>query len=117
MENPILMAPMPTASTSQILGYNECIEPITSNIYSRRTLAGEFVLVNKYLMQEMLEQDRWNETFKNQMVANCSKQKTYKYGQEHTCSGNSPWGADGSWKERGWDGRDDNDAGAHDGKT
>ena len=70
LRNSLLMAPMPTASTSQILGYNECIEPITSNIYSRRTLAGEFVLVNKYLMQEMLEQDRWNETFKNQMVAN-----------------------------------------------
>ena len=70
LRNSLLMAPMPTASTSQILGYNECIEPITSNIYSRRTLAGEFVLVNKYLMQEMLEQERWNETFKNQMVAN-----------------------------------------------
>lgn len=70
LRNSLLMAPMPTASTSQILGYNECIEPITSNIYSRRTLAGEFILVNKYLMQEMLEQDLWNETFKNHMVAN-----------------------------------------------
>lgn len=70
LRNSLLMAPMPTASTSQILGYNECIEPITSNIYSRRTLAGEFILVNKYLMQEMLAQDMWNETFKNQMVAN-----------------------------------------------
>jgi ribonucleoside-diphosphate reductase alpha chain len=70
LRNSLLLAPMPTASTSQILGYNECIEPITSNIYSRRTLAGEFVLVNKYLMQEMLNQDLWNESFKNQMVAN-----------------------------------------------
>jgi ribonucleoside-diphosphate reductase alpha chain len=70
LRNSLLVAPMPTASTSQILGYNECIEPITSNIYSRRTLAGEFILVNKYLMQEMLEKDLWNETFKNQMIAN-----------------------------------------------
>ena len=70
LRNSLLVAPMPTASTSQILGYNECIEPITSNIYSRRTLAGEFILVNKYLMQEMLEKDLWNETFKNHMVAN-----------------------------------------------
>jgi ribonucleoside-diphosphate reductase alpha chain len=70
LRNSLLVAPMPTASTSQILGYNECIEPITSNIYSRRTLAGEFILVNRYLMQEMLEKDLWNETFKNHMVAN-----------------------------------------------
>ena len=70
VRNSLLVAPMPTASTSQILGYNECIEPITSNIYSRRTLAGEFILVNKYLMQEMLDNEQWNETFKNHMVAN-----------------------------------------------
>ena len=70
LRNSLLVAPMPTASTSQILGFNECIEPITSNIYSRRTLAGEFILVNKYLMREMLEKDLWNETFKNHMVAN-----------------------------------------------
>jgi len=48
MRNSLLTAPMPTASTSQILGYNECIEPITSNIYNRRTIAGEFMLANKY---------------------------------------------------------------------
>ena len=53
LRNSLLVAPMPTASTSQILGYNECIEPITSNIYSRRTGAGEFVLANKYLFPEM----------------------------------------------------------------
>ena len=52
LRNSLLLAPMPTASTSQILGYNECIEPITSNIYSRRTLAGEFIMANKYLLQE-----------------------------------------------------------------
>jgi ribonucleoside-diphosphate reductase alpha subunit len=52
LRNSLLLAPMPTASTSQILGYNECIEPITSNIYNRRTLAGEFILANKYLMQD-----------------------------------------------------------------
>jgi len=70
LRNSLLVAPMPTASTSQILGYNECIEPITSNIYSRRTIAGEFILVNKYLMQEMLDKKMWNETLKNHMIAN-----------------------------------------------
>ena len=70
LRNSLLLAPMPTASTSQILGYNECMEPITSNIYSRRTLAGEFILVNKYLMNEMLSLNMWNETLKNHMVAN-----------------------------------------------
>jgi ribonucleotide reductase alpha subunit len=70
LRNSLLLAPMPTASTSQILGYNECMEPITSNIYSRRTLAGEFILVNKYLMNELLSLNLWNETLKNHMVAN-----------------------------------------------
>ena len=70
LRNSLLLAPMPTASTSQILGFNECMEPITSNIYSRRTLAGEFILVNKYLMQELLEKNMWNEALKNHMVAN-----------------------------------------------
>jgi len=70
LRNSLLLAPMPTASTSQILGYNECIEPITSNIYSRRTLAGEFILVNKYLMYDLLAIDMWNETIKNNMIAN-----------------------------------------------
>ena len=70
IRNSLLLAPMPTASTSQILGYNECIEPITSNIYSRRTLAGEFILVNKYLMYDLLAMDMWNETIKNNMIAN-----------------------------------------------
>ena len=68
--NSLLMAPMPTASTSQILGYNECIEPITSNIYSRRTIAGEFVIANKFLMKDLIKLDLWNEKLKNNIVAN-----------------------------------------------
>ena len=68
--NSLLCAPMPTASTSQILGNNECFEPITSNIYSRRTLAGEFVLINKYLVEELLELGLWNEDLKNNIIAN-----------------------------------------------
>jgi ribonucleoside-diphosphate reductase alpha subunit len=70
IRNSLLLAPMPTASTSQILGYNECIEPITSNIYNRRTLAGEFILTNKYLMIDLLKLDLWNEKMKNNIVAN-----------------------------------------------
>ena len=70
LRNSVLIAPMPTASTSQILGYNECIEPITSNIYNRRTLAGEFILANKYLMNDLLELDLWNERIKNNIIAN-----------------------------------------------
>ena len=70
LRNSLLLAPMPTASTSQILGYNECIEPITSNIYSRRTLAGEFIMANKYLMHDLLTLDLWNEKIKNNIIAN-----------------------------------------------
>ena len=70
LRNSLLLAPMPTASTSQILGYNECIEPITSNIYSRRTLAGEFVLANKYLMRDLIALNLWNEDIKNNIIAN-----------------------------------------------
>jgi ribonucleoside-diphosphate reductase alpha chain len=70
LRNSLLLAPMPTASTSQILGFNECIEPITSNIYSRRTLAGEFILVNKYLMHDLIELDLWNEVLKNNIIQN-----------------------------------------------
>jgi ribonucleotide reductase alpha subunit len=70
MRNSLLVAPMPTASTSQILGFNECIEPITSNIYSRRTLAGEFILANKYLMADLIKLDLWNEKIKNNIIAN-----------------------------------------------
>jgi len=70
LRNSLLLAPMPTASTSQILGYNECIEPITSNIYSRRTLAGEFMLGNKYLIRDLLDLGLWNEELKNNIIAN-----------------------------------------------
>jgi ribonucleotide reductase alpha subunit len=70
LRNSLLVAPMPTASTSQILGYNECFEPFTSNLYSRRTLAGEFVVVNKYLMRELIQLGYWNEQIKNNIIAN-----------------------------------------------
>jgi ribonucleoside-diphosphate reductase alpha chain len=69
MRNSLLVAPMPTASTSQILGYNECFEPFTSNIYTRRTLAGEFVVVNKHLMRELLELGLWSDAMKQALVA------------------------------------------------
>jgi ribonucleotide reductase alpha subunit len=70
LRNSLLLAPMPTASTSQILGYNECIEPITSNIYSRRTIAGEFIMANKYLMKDLMALELWNESTKNSIIAN-----------------------------------------------
>jgi len=70
LRNSLLVAPMPTASTSQILGYNECIEPITSNIYSRRTIAGDFMVVNRYLMKDLMNLDMWNDKIKNNIVAN-----------------------------------------------
>jgi ribonucleoside-diphosphate reductase alpha chain len=70
LRNSLLVAPMPTASTSQILGFNECFEPFTSNLYSRRTLAGEFVVVNKYLMKELIQSGVWNEQIKNNIIAN-----------------------------------------------
>ena len=69
IRNSLLIAPMPTASTSQILGYNECFEPFTTNIYTRRTLAGEFVIVNKHLMRELMERGIWSEGLKQKIVA------------------------------------------------
>ena len=69
VRNSLLMAPMPTASTSQIMGFNECIEPFTSNIYTRRTLAGEFVIVNKYLMKDLEKLGLWNEMMKQEIIA------------------------------------------------
>ena len=69
IRNSLLIAPMPTASTSQILGYNECFEPFTTNIYTRRTLAGEFVIVNKHLMRELMERSIWSEGLKQKIVA------------------------------------------------
>jgi ribonucleotide reductase alpha subunit len=70
LRNSLLVAPMPTASTSQILGFNECFEPLTSNIYSRRTMAGEFVVANKYLMKDLMALNLWNEKIKNNIIAN-----------------------------------------------
>lgn len=69
LRNSLLVAPMPTASTSQILGNNECFEPFTTNIYSRRTLAGEFTIVNKYLMTELREAGLWTDFLKQEIVA------------------------------------------------
>lgn len=70
IRNSLLVAPMPTASTSQILGNNECFEPFTSNIYSRRTIAGEFVVVNRHLMKELTQMGLWNEELKDSIIAN-----------------------------------------------
>lgn len=69
LRNSLLLAPMPTASTSQILGYNECFEPFTSNLYSRRTLAGEYIVVNKYLLKELVDRGIWNDDLKQHMIA------------------------------------------------
>ena len=69
LRNSLLTAPMPTASTSQILGNNECFEPFTTNIYTRRTLAGEFIILNKYLLAELMELGIWSEAMKQQIVA------------------------------------------------
>jgi ribonucleoside-diphosphate reductase alpha chain len=70
VRNSLMVAPMPTASTSQILGFNECIEPITSNIYSRRTLAGSFMQVNKRLMRDCMKLGIWSESLKNEIITN-----------------------------------------------
>lgn len=69
VRNSLLMAPMPTASTSQILGNNECIEPYTSNIYSRRTLSGEFAVVNKHLLRDLVKLGLWNDNLKNKLIS------------------------------------------------
>jgi ribonucleoside-diphosphate reductase alpha chain len=68
MRNSLLVAPMPTASTSQILGFNECFEPFNSNLYTRRTLAGEYIVVNKYLLKELMDLNLWNENLKQKLV-------------------------------------------------
>lgn len=70
VRNSLLVAPMPTASTSQILGNNECFEPYTSNIYVRRVLSGEFVVVNKHLLNDLIELNLWNDEMKNRIIAN-----------------------------------------------
>ena len=69
VRNSLLMAPMPTASTSQILGNNECIEPVTSNMYTRRVLSGEFAVVNKHLVRDLIGMGLWNEEMKDRIIA------------------------------------------------
>ena len=69
VRNSLLVAPMPTASTSQILGNNECFEPYTANIYTRRTLSGEYVVVNKHLLKDLIELGYWNEETKEMLIA------------------------------------------------
>lgn len=68
--NSLLVSPMPTASTSQILGNNESFEPFTSNVYTRRVLAGEFICVNKHLVRDLISKGLWTTEIKNQIVAN-----------------------------------------------
>jgi ribonucleoside-diphosphate reductase alpha chain len=70
VRNSLLVAPMPTASTSQILGNNEAFEPYTSNIYTRRVLSGEFIVVNKHLLHDLVERGLWNETLKQELMRN-----------------------------------------------
>ncbi len=69
VRNSLLLAPMPTASTSQILGNNECFEPYTSNLYSRRVLSGEFIIVNKYLLRDLVRLGLWNDGMKNRILS------------------------------------------------
>ncbi len=69
LRNSLLLAPMPTASTSQILGNNECFEPYTTNIYTRRVLSGEFIVVNKHLLKDLIQLNLWNDNMKNKLIA------------------------------------------------
>ncbi|MEZ7825818.1 MAG: ribonucleoside-diphosphate reductase subunit alpha [Schleiferiaceae bacterium] len=69
VRNSLLMAPMPTASTSQILGNNECFEPYTTNVYTRRVLSGEFIVVNKHLLHDLIDLGLWNEDMKNTLMS------------------------------------------------
>ncbi len=69
VRNSLLLAPMPTASTSQILGNNECFEPYTSNIYTRRTLSGEFIIANKHLMKDLISLGLWSETMRQKLIS------------------------------------------------
>jgi ribonucleoside-diphosphate reductase alpha chain len=70
MRNSLLIAPMPTASTSQILGNNECFEPFTSNLYSRRVLSGEFIVINKYLVEDLVARNLWTPEVRTEIIAN-----------------------------------------------
>jgi ribonucleotide reductase alpha subunit len=70
MRNSLLLAPMPTASTSQILGNNECFEPYTTNIYTRRVMSGEFAVVNPHLLKELVDMGLWSKDMKNRILSN-----------------------------------------------
>jgi len=83
VRNSLLVAPMPTASTSQILGNNECFEPYTSNIYTRRVLSGEFIIVNKFLLRDLVNLGLWNTTMKDKIIsANGSIQEIEEIPQQ-----------------------------------
>jgi ribonucleoside-diphosphate reductase alpha subunit len=83
VRNSLLLAPMPTASTSQILGNNECFEPYTSNVYNRRVLSGEFAVVNKHLLKDLIGLGIWNDNLKNRLIAeNGSVQNIAEVPQE-----------------------------------
>jgi ribonucleoside-diphosphate reductase alpha subunit len=83
VRNSLLLAPMPTASTSQILGNNECFEPYTSNVYNRRVLSGEFAVVNKHLLKDLVQLGLWNDGLKNRLIAaNGSVQQIEEIPQE-----------------------------------
>ncbi|RZK46862.1 MAG: ribonucleoside-diphosphate reductase subunit alpha, partial [Pedobacter sp.] len=83
VRNSLLLAPMPTASTSQILGNNECFEPYTSNVYNRRVLSGEFAVVNKHLLKDLISLGVWNDNLKNRLIAeNGSVQNIAEVPQE-----------------------------------
>jgi len=69
MRNSLLIAPMPTASTSQILGNNESFEPYTANLFTRRVLAGEFVCINNHLVKDLIKHNLWNADIKNKLLA------------------------------------------------
>jgi len=69
VRNSLLLAPMPTASTAQILGNNECFEPYTSNVYTRRVLSGEFIIVNKHLLRDLVKEGIWNDTMRQKLMA------------------------------------------------
>merc|ERR1712151_262171 len=70
LRNSLLVAPMPTASTAQILGNNESFEPYTQNLYVRRVLSGEFVQVNRHLLRDLIQRGLWNEELRTQLIAN-----------------------------------------------
>lgn len=84
VRNSLLVAPMPTASTSQILGNNECFEPYTSNIYSRRTLSGEFMMVNRHLTNELIRLGLWNDVMRQRIIAANGSVQSIQEIPEHT---------------------------------